>query len=227
MKNNSNERITKAKARGKVIIDAAKARAKKLIDAAKARAKKLIDTAKAKPVKKTKAKRKNMISDTDAVFSALLKVTNKSSGLVQVLPVRTESGLTKKAFDTAVLALAKEGRIVIHEHDFPMSLTKAKRTELVEDERGRVYVGLAIASQPTADTKALLALARKQGSGKAVQIKALRIQSNLTTSAFDKALRSLHETGKVVLYRDDNRVTADDSAAYRINGEPRHILYVK
>lgn len=227
MKKNSTEQILKAKARGKVIIDAAKARAKKLIDAAKARAKKLIDAAKAKPVKKTKTKRKNMKSDTEVVFTALLKAANKSSGLIQVLPVRTESGLAKRAFDTAVLELAKKGKVVIHEHDFPMSLTKAKRTELVEDERGRVYVGLAIASQPTNDSKTLLALARKHGAGKAVQIKALRIQSNMTTTAFDKALRLLHETGKVVLYRDDNRVTADDSAAYRINGEPRHILYVK
>jgi hypothetical protein len=52
----------------------------------------------------------------------------------------------KADFDRAVLHLAGEGRVDLHEHDHPQSLTALDRSELVTDGRGSWFVGLAIRS---------------------------------------------------------------------------------
>jgi hypothetical protein len=48
-----------------------------------------------------------------------------------------------ETFDAAVLRLAEEGRIVLHRHDQPSTLTDAERNELVRDEAGTYYTSIA------------------------------------------------------------------------------------
>jgi hypothetical protein len=51
----------------------------------------------------------------------------------------------KARFDAAVLRLARERRIDLHQHDLPMSLTEQQRAEeLVPDEQGRYYNGIVL-----------------------------------------------------------------------------------
>ena len=46
-------------------------------------------------------------------------------------------------FDTAVLRLADQDRIVLHRDDHPAGLTEAERDELVRDENGTYYISIA------------------------------------------------------------------------------------
>jgi hypothetical protein len=64
--------------------------------------------------------------------------------LIGVGELRRRAGLTKEDFDRAALALAKAGRVSLHEHDFPGSLSSERRDELITDGAGRYYVGLAL-----------------------------------------------------------------------------------
>jgi hypothetical protein len=52
----------------------------------------------------------------------------------------------KSDFDRAVLHLAKLGRVDLHKHDHPTSLSPRDRTELVTDGLGSWFVGLALRS---------------------------------------------------------------------------------
>jgi hypothetical protein len=52
--------------------------------------------------------------------------------------------LDKEHFDRLALELSREGIVTLHHHDFPASLSPSERTELVQDERGTHYVGIAI-----------------------------------------------------------------------------------
>src|SRR5205823_4239405 len=47
----------------------------------------------------------------------------------------------KGAFNAAVLRLADEGRISLHRHDYPASLSAEEQAELVPDGRGSYYIG--------------------------------------------------------------------------------------
>ncbi len=50
----------------------------------------------------------------------------------------------KQAFDQAILNLARQGRVALHRHDFPASLSEQERGHLVRDDRGNFYVGIAV-----------------------------------------------------------------------------------
>jgi hypothetical protein len=51
----------------------------------------------------------------------------------------------KDSFDRAVLQLAGEGRIDLHEHDLPSSLSDEQRaTELVPGGQGKFYNGIVL-----------------------------------------------------------------------------------
>ncbi len=63
--------------------------------------------------------------------------------LLSVREVRARAGLDKSRFDRAVLSLSHAGAVVLHHHDFPSSLSEQERAELVVDERGTHYVGIA------------------------------------------------------------------------------------
>lgn len=48
----------------------------------------------------------------------------------------------KNDFDRAVLRLAETGRVVLHRHDYPTSLSQPERDALVSDERGNYFIGV-------------------------------------------------------------------------------------
>jgi hypothetical protein len=58
--------------------------------------------------------------------------------------LRRAAGIEKPQFDRAVLELARQGRVSLHRHDYPASLSDAERDELVSDGDGGYYVGLAL-----------------------------------------------------------------------------------
>ena len=248
------KRRAAAKERGRKLLEAARARARKIVEAARARARAWLlaatrprakeDKPRAKRRKKAtpkpKPKVRTMKADQldeqlialatyNAFLAALHKVTGRSQGLISIGDVRKASGLPKAVFDAVALRLAGERAIVLHEHDFPASLSPTQRAELVEDGKGRAFVGMALpptVSSASAEAR-LLAKAQIYGAGKPVRIASLRKDVGFTADEFDLALANLQRLGKVALYRDDNRATAKDAGAYFVAGEPRHILYVR
>lgn len=66
-----------------------------------------------------------------------------ATALLSIRELRARAALDKARFDRATLALAREGVVTLHHHDFPSSLPPAERAELVVDERGTHYVGIA------------------------------------------------------------------------------------
>jgi hypothetical protein len=85
------------------------------------------------------------VDDEDEFLNAVRSVAKgDSGGLLSVRQVRERSSLTKAEFDTIALALQRSGKIVLHAHDFPASLTAAERASLIDGPRGIYYVGLAL-----------------------------------------------------------------------------------
>ncbi|MDB5386811.1 MAG: uncharacterized protein JWM11_2457, partial [Planctomycetaceae bacterium] len=64
--------------------------------------------------------------------------------LVGARELRRAAQIEKSRFDTAVLGLARQGKLSLHRHDYPTSLTQDERDDLVTDGAGTYYVGLAI-----------------------------------------------------------------------------------
>jgi hypothetical protein len=64
--------------------------------------------------------------------------------LVGARDLRRAARLDKAHFDSAVLELSRRGRVSLHRHDYPASLTPEERDELVTDGAGTYYVGLAL-----------------------------------------------------------------------------------
>ena len=64
--------------------------------------------------------------------------------LVAARELRRATKLDKSQFDRAVLELARQGRLMLHRHDFAGGLTSAERDELVTDGAGTYYVGMAL-----------------------------------------------------------------------------------
>jgi hypothetical protein len=64
--------------------------------------------------------------------------------LVSLRNVRRALDLEKGLFDRTIIDLAKEGRIVLHQHSFPQGLSEEERHALVDDQRGHWYVGAVI-----------------------------------------------------------------------------------
>src|SRR5262245_12540165 len=50
----------------------------------------------------------------------------------------------KEVFDRMILDLAMQGRVAVHKHDYPASLSKDELDELVTDGNGRYYIGIAV-----------------------------------------------------------------------------------
>lgn len=63
--------------------------------------------------------------------------------LLSVYRVRERAGLGKEAFDRAALDLVQAEQVVLHYHDYPASLPREKRDQLVVDENKVHYVGIA------------------------------------------------------------------------------------
>jgi len=240
------KRQAAAKERGRKLVEAARARARKIVEAARARARQLMAAAKrpkerkppakrrTKPTPKPKPKVRKMRTaratpapDYENQFlEALRKVARGGQGLIPVTEVRAAADLPKVVFDALALRLMREGKLTMHEHDFPESLPDARRAGLVESPKGRVFIGMALPPGQGLESK-VLAKAKLYGPGVAVRIAKLRKDVSFSPTEFDIALGALQRLGKVALYRDDNRATSNDEGAYRVGGEPRHILYVK
>lgn len=62
--------------------------------------------------------------------------------LVSLTDVRRRASLPQAVFDAAVLELAAEDAIILHQHDHPAGLSPAERAQLVADERGNHFIGL-------------------------------------------------------------------------------------
>lgn len=71
-----------------------------------------------------------------------LQPVGQGRALVPIRELRRSLSLSKSDFDTAVFSLAVKGRVALHHHDFPASLSKEEREELVRDEQGTYYVGI-------------------------------------------------------------------------------------
>lgn len=67
--------------------------------------------------------------------------------LVTARDLRRVASLDKAGFDSLALELARNGKLVLHRHDFASSLSPVERDELITDGRGTYYVGLALRPQ--------------------------------------------------------------------------------
>jgi hypothetical protein len=67
---------------------------------------------------------------------------------VSIRELRRSAGLVKSAFDKVILSLALQGKVALHHHDFPSSLSPQEREELVRDEQGTYYVGIVPKESP-------------------------------------------------------------------------------
>lgn len=68
--------------------------------------------------------------------SALVSLTELRRSLAAVIP-------DKNAFDQAILKLAQQDQFALHQHDFPGGMSQVERDELVSDERGSYFIGIA------------------------------------------------------------------------------------
>ena len=67
-----------------------------------------------------------------------------NGALVPARELRRVAKLDKSHFDRAVLELARQGRLMLHRHDFAGGLSDSERDELVTDGAGTYYVGMAL-----------------------------------------------------------------------------------
>lgn len=77
-----------------------------------------------------------------------LQPLGQRRALVSIRELRRSVSLTKSVFDRAVLSLAVQGKVALHHHDFPSSLSPDEREELVRDEQGTFYVGIVPKEMP-------------------------------------------------------------------------------
>lgn len=71
-----------------------------------------------------------------AANGALVSLSELRRSLVAEIPGKT-------VFDQAVLRLAKSGRVALHHHDYPNSLSQEERDAMVSDERGNYFIGIS------------------------------------------------------------------------------------
>jgi len=86
-------------------------------------------------------------SQADVDLVALIRQLEPGAdrgALVGARDLRRAARLEKGQFDRTVLDLARQGRLSLHYHDYPASLTPAERDELVTDGNGTYYVGIAL-----------------------------------------------------------------------------------
>lgn len=88
--------------------------------------------------------------DGESLLAAMrdLTATKGEDALLSIRQLRSLRALDKQRFDRALLRLQAEGRVDLHYHDFPDSLAAEERRQLVEDDRGVVYVGAVLRGRP-------------------------------------------------------------------------------
>jgi hypothetical protein len=87
----------------------------------------------------------NATTEMAAVMRAVQEeeAADRPGALLSIKNVRRRAGLPKEEFDAAALELQSQGRLVLHYHDFPASLSSADRDAMVRDSRGNYYIGVA------------------------------------------------------------------------------------
>ncbi|MDQ2643147.1 MAG: hypothetical protein M3020_04990 [Myxococcota bacterium] len=76
-----------------------------------------------------------------------VKAQRPGQALLSLKEVRARSELDKATFDATALQLSRDGSVTLHRHDHPASLTEAERAELVSDDRGSFFIGVAPRSE--------------------------------------------------------------------------------
>jgi len=87
--------------------------------------------------------------DASSILSAVHELGSREppGALLSVRALRAMRSIPKTRFDTSVLSLSRAGKIILHHHDFPASLPETERAELVQDEHGTYYVGIALGNR--------------------------------------------------------------------------------
>lgn len=68
---------------------------------------------------------------------------NPRQALHSVRDLRSRLDLGKREFDTLALELAREGVVSLHHHDHPAGLPDIERLQLIQDDRGTHFNGIA------------------------------------------------------------------------------------
>jgi hypothetical protein len=63
--------------------------------------------------------------------------TERPGTLMSVKDVRRRANMSKVEFDATAMALTVEGVITLTEHDFPTSLSREEREQLIQNSSGR------------------------------------------------------------------------------------------
>jgi hypothetical protein len=70
-----------------------------------------------------------------------IKPSARGGAPVSISRLRAEfPNMSKADFDAAMVKLRDEGRIALHRHDYPQSLSEADRGDLVQDDKGNHYI---------------------------------------------------------------------------------------
>lgn len=85
-------------------------------------------------------------SDVQRTFAALQELSSRDPNAVlfPMRQLRAQLDIDKSRFDSAVLTLSRDGRVILHHHDFPGSLSESERDKLVVDSNGTHFVGIAL-----------------------------------------------------------------------------------
>lgn len=87
---------------------------------------------------------KDVTADEMAVYDALAKVEPRigEGAAVSLTRAREEAGLSKEAFDKAVLSLASKEILAPHATDFPQAMSPEERAGLVKGEKSEIAAAL-------------------------------------------------------------------------------------
>lgn len=82
----------------------------------------------------------------EEILSKMVEVEPQApyGALVSLRNLRRSLGLAKEVFDRAIIDLAKNKRIILHQHSFPQGLSIEEQQSLVEDQKGHSYVGAVL-----------------------------------------------------------------------------------
>lgn len=90
--------------------------------------------------------RRPHVSVAALIGEALSRIEPRKGLVVAVSKIRHApelEGVSKPDFDAAAMQLFSERRVFLHHHTAPHTLTAAERDDLIADERGNFYVGIA------------------------------------------------------------------------------------
>lgn len=82
----------------------------------------------------------------EQILSKMVEVEPQApqGALVSLRNLRRSLGLAKEVFDRTIIDLAKNKRIMLHQHSFPQGLSTEEQQSLVEDQNGHFYVGAVL-----------------------------------------------------------------------------------